>query len=126
MTTITNIQPKPYTQFGVKHERTNTSGNWSADVEKNKSIRIYGTYTRHQTPEQFDRTFQIGDTIEIGSYNFVYTGEIEAISDKRIVYRQYKNDKHTATLNLYDFINKNWDLDLVKISERNSETMQYI
>lgn len=116
---VRNIYPKPYVLYGKLHERKHEN-NWNADVKKNKQIRIFGEF---KEGKKFDRVFKIGDTVEIGSYNLIYTGEILSISEKTVTIDDSGRKKR---MSLYDFINKNYDLDLEKISKHNQNEMYYI
>lgn len=68
----------------------------------------------------FDRTFAIGDRVEYGSYNLIYTGPIVAITPQGV---KVQAGGVNQILKMYDFIWRNWDLDLEKIAERNANWM---
>ncbi len=121
MLTITNIQPKPRRIAGQLHQRP-ISDTYNADIEKNKSIRLYGTYRSYAKDAMaFDRTFKIGDRCVYDSYNLVYTGEIIAIGEKTVkVHKGGYPEGDNVQLSLYDFAWRNWDYDAARIAERNS------
>lgn len=91
-----------------------------ADIEKDQSIRIYGTYNNRE----FDRTFKVGDTVEFDSYNLIYTNPIMAIKNKYVEVKGHydKNER----MKLSTFVWRNYDLDLEHISKHNYETSYYI
>src|SRR5688572_5540085 len=82
--TVNHIQPKPYKRGGTTYQ-PNADAEFHAEIIKNKSIRIFGTYPNHKDgPQTFDRTFKVGDIVEYDSYNFSYTGPIVAIGAKTV------------------------------------------
>jgi hypothetical protein len=88
-----------------------------------KTIRIWGLYTNRNTPQTFDRTFKIGDTVEIDSYNYSYTGPIKNITKGYIECLHHTKVKR---LRICEFVSRNWDLDLEVIAKNNFETSMYI
>lgn len=127
MKTILNLRPKPVTKFGVTHESTyGLNCTFNADVEKNQSIRIYGTYGQREAVA-FDRTFKIGDKVEYDSYNLIYTGEIVAIGEKTVkIHKGNYQPEHNVVLDLFWFVNKNWGFDLERIGKHNREELMCI
>ena len=129
MIQLTNLAPKPRKHRGrvISHEPI---GELHADVERNVSIRLFGRVTSSQQRNEagewspmtvaFDRTFKLGDEAEYDSFNLVYTGQIVAITDK-IVTIQDGSERHR--LDLYEFIRRNWDLDLEKIGKNNQDVL---
>jgi hypothetical protein len=100
-----------------------------ADLVKGEWIRLYGLSDErdHYDPETgkhsryctaYDITFNIGDTCEYGSYNFIYTGTIIGISEKIILIKHH-GDQHTR-LDLHSFNWRNWDYDEEKIAKHNA------
>ena len=100
---------------------------FNADIWKNEKIRIWGYVTKKEyrgTEEPrtyrvyFDRTFKIGDVVDVDSYNLTYTHPITKISAQNVTYDQYGTSKR---LHIWEFINRNYDLDLEAIAKQNSE-----
>lgn len=90
-------------------------------------LRTVENYIEAEKPTRpryrlFNRTFHIGDTVEVGSYNLVYTAKITRITAKSVF---TDNDYSTCTtqFKLWEFINRNWNLDLAAINKQNSEWM---
>ena len=120
MQTITEIRSRDVTRYGITYPGTVMKG-VHADIDKGKSIRIYGTmYGWRSEPADFDLTFAMGDEAEHGSYNLVYTGDIVSIGAKTVTVDDH-GTRHRMTL--ADFISKNWDFDAKLIFERNADTM---
>lgn len=120
MTTTKNIQPKR----GIEDREI-----YNADIKKNESIRIYGTYKNHvKGPQEFDKTFKIGDRAEYDSWNLKYTGEIVAIGEKTVTIDTYpgSNNSERKRLDLHTFSWRNWNYNSGKIAEHNSNEMYYI
>ncbi len=122
MKTTKNIQPKAYTKFGTTHQLTE-SNIYHADITPKKSIRLYGTQINYNPPTDFDLTFKIGDQAEYDSYNLDYTGKIVAIGAKTITIEDHGE---RYRLDLHTFAWRNWDFNIVRISENNADTMMRI
>lgn len=113
MITVTDIQT-PW----------NTTNHFNAEIEKNKSIRIYGdTLNGRGEPTKFDKTFKVGDKAEYDSYNLSYIGTIIAIGEKTVTIQHY-NER--SRLNLRDFIWRNNDFVLEVVEAQNNIERQYI
>jgi hypothetical protein len=134
---IRNIQPKPYTRFGVKHQPKNTQGEYNANVEPGRTIQIFGVMTNRAKfnpitrrtepdPLHFERVFRIGDTVEHGSYNLTYTGKITAIGPQSVTVARNDIGENKKRMDLYEFIDRNCDLDLEKIAKDNAIEMECI
>jgi hypothetical protein len=103
--------------------RVEISSDIFADINRNKSIRIYGTYNGRV----FDKTFKIDDMAEYDSYNLSYYGEIKSITDKTVTIQERfgrEPRKHRLKLRAFMWRNHNFDLDTVKA--KNAETSHYI
>jgi hypothetical protein len=74
----------------------------------------------------YDKTFAIGDTVEYDSFNLSYHGEIKSIGAKGNVTVAKGYSERDARLDAECFTSRNWDLDLGKAFERNSEMMMSI
>lgn len=72
------------------------------------------------------RSFCVGDICEIDSYNLVYTGVIEKITEKSVVVRQYETDTKTKRMDIYMFAWRNYNFNEAETSRQNAETMMYI
>lgn len=123
MKTTKNIQPKSYTKFGETHhpEEKNI---YHVAITPKKSIRLYGTQINHLPgPIDFDKTFNIGDHAEYDSYNLSYTGKIISIGAKTVTIEDH-GERHR--LDLHTFAWRNWDFNIVRISEDNADTMMRI
>lgn len=79
---------------------------------KEKTLNIIGVCGK----ESFDRTFKIGDTVEVGSYNLIYTGEIVNIGEKTI---KVNDTGRVRMMKLGEFVYRNWNLDLESINKVN-------
>jgi hypothetical protein len=82
----------------------------------------YDPVTKGPTTESFPirREFRIGDIAEHGSYNMVYLGTIQAITQKTVT---IVDGDETHRLSLYAFAEKNWDFDAEAAAKRNAEWM---
>jgi|SRR5215471_15409344 len=131
----TDIQPKPWTRNGVTRQSKNTQGIYNAELVPGRSIRIHGVMTNrakydpilHRTisdPLYFDRTFHIGDVVEHGSYNLQYTGKITAIGKSTITIERSDICSSNKRMDLYEFVDRNCDLDLAKIARNNAAEME--
>lgn len=107
---VTRRKSKRYVH-GYGEEKTDMY----AEVERNKSIRIFGRYSGNT---YFDKTFKMGDQAEYHSYNLTYTGKIIQISDKCITVRT--SSSTTRRLDLHTFCWRNHDFDLQAIADRNA------
>lgn len=124
---IENIQPKQYKRRGIVYQSTNTQGTYHAEIENGKSIRIFGVCTNHVNgPQQFDRVFKIGDHAEYDSYNLKYNGKIIAIGNKTVTIKHYETSDRVTRLDVYEFVDRNWDFNLQKSERENSEAMYYL
>jgi hypothetical protein len=92
--------------------------NQFADVVRGKSIRIYGRFAG----SDFDKTFQIGDTVEVDSYNLTYFGEIVQITDKTVTIEPRHGQKNKR-LSLSHFTWRNYDFDYQKRLAANAGRM---
>lgn len=123
MLTVQNISPKPARIRGIiRQPRPESATVYNADIEANKSIRIYGTYgNRVGGPVAFDQTFRVGDRCEYDSYNLIYTGEIIAIGPKTVrIHKGGYPAGSNVVLDLYQFAWRNWDFDGQKIAAHNA------
>jgi hypothetical protein len=82
-------------------------------------IRIAG----FRNDKVYDRTFTIGETVAVGSYNLTYTGPIEAIGPKTVTVRAHGRLERQE---IYEFTYRNYDLDLAQIARENHETSMCI
>ena len=89
---------------------------YAVEIVKNKSIVIYKN-------DVLVNSFNLGDTAEYNSYNLSYTGNIVAISDKRIVIESYGR---RYSLDLNTFCWRNYNFDAVKTAEQNFRESMYI
>lgn len=137
MTTIvySDIQPKPYRRHGTVYTPNNTQGIYNAEVTPGVSVRIFGVMTNHakfdpilrrtvSDPVHFDRVFKVGDVVEHGSYNLSYTGKITAIGKSTITIERSDIGSSATRMGLYEFVDRNYNLDLARIERENAETMQ--
>lgn len=120
MKTVKNIQPK---------RGTETFNIYNADIKKNESIRIFGTYKNHVNgPQEFDKTFKVGEWAEYDSYNLKYNGEIVAIGEKTVTIEEYPGThnakKHRPSLHTFSWIN--WDYSDEKNAAHNAEERMYL
>lgn len=128
VSTKENIQPKPRTCRGTVYAPTNDKGAvFNADIANNRIvnnlIRIHGVYANHVNgPQKFSLYFQLGDVAVFDSFNLVYTGEIVKIAPKSVTIFD-KCSQRNKRLDLFDFIQRNWNFNLEKINKRNSEWM---
>ena len=123
MITVSNIKPKDRIYKGQVIVRR-LDGCFNADIEPGKWIRIYGAYNNARPGEQeFDRLFEVGDVVEYDSYNNSYTGPIVAIGRSTVTIDKDRSSKQIARLSLYEFIWRNYDLDLERIARKWAEWM---
>lgn len=126
ITEVKDVQPKARILYGRKYEPTNTQGTYNAEITKT-SIRIFGTMTNHVNGTQsFDRTFKLGDGAEYNSYNLKYVGTITQIGQKTVTIKHYEHSTTVTRLDLYSFIDRNWDFDSEAIARHNATEMLYI
>lgn len=92
-----------------------------AEIERNKSIRLFGEYNGCQV----DISFNLGDQAEYDSYNLIYHGPIVGISNKTVQIKERYADK-THRLDLYTFMWRNYNFKLEEVIARNQETSHYI
>ena len=89
---------------------------YAVEIVKNKSIVVYKN-------DVLANSFNLGDTAEYDSYNLRYTGNIVAISDKRIVIESYGRN---YSLDINTFCWRNHDFNAVKVAEQNHRESMYI
>lgn len=119
MIQVVPIVGKGRTYRGHKYPDTPTGV--VAHIERNKSIRMVGTYNN----QAVDITFKVGDTAEFDSYNLHYLGTITKITDKGVtIDPQYREG--TKRLSLHTFMWRNYNFDLADINARNADTSMYI
>lgn len=128
MVATLNILPKPRSRKGVKFQPDNTQGVYNATVTAphkgqavGATIRIWGTCTNRVTPTAFDRSFKVGDMAEYGSFNLKYNGKILAIGPKTIKIDASSTGGKVRSLDLFEFIDRNWDFDQAKSEAYNAE-----
>jgi hypothetical protein len=121
---IRDIKTKPRVFRGRKIEPENRYGVWNADITKD-TIRIFGTQNGSSYgPVEFDRVFTVGDRVEYDSYNLHYLGVIEAIGPSSVTIAE-RGERKTR-LGLFEFIWRNWNLDLGRIEKHNDEELMCI
>ena len=92
-----------------------------ANIEPARSIHMVGTYGNGPV----DITFNVGDTAEYDSYNLKYLGTITKISDKSVTIQPKYGDQ-VRRLDLNEFMWRNHDFNLEKVSAENAATRMYI
>ena len=92
-----------------------------AEVERNKSIRIYGKYSNRD----FDKTFKMGESAEYDSFNLTYYGEIVGISNKTVQIKESHGGR-IHRLDLYTFMWRNHNFDVDAAFEHNANERMYI
>ena len=80
-----------------------------ADVVRGKSIRIYGQYCSRD----YDKTFSIGDTVEVDSFNLTYFGTVVQITEKTVTIKPRYGERNKR-LSLLDFTWRNYNFDYQK------------
>lgn len=110
---VSHYRPSWWSPKGNKVKLLITEGEHTAEITTNESIII------KDSGGKVIQRFKIGDTVEQGSYNMVYTGEIIDIKSKYVTISGcpcgVQNHKYSQ------FIRRNWDLDLGKIGKHNAE-----
>lgn len=101
-------------RFGTVYPAQATD--YAVGIVKNKSILVYKNNV-------LVNSFNLGDIAEYNSYNLRYTGNIVAISDKRIVIESYGRN---YSLDINTFCWRNYDFDAVKVAEQNHKESMYI
>lgn len=124
--THTNIQPKPMKRKGQVITPANHDGTFNAEVVPGVSIRIFGVFTNRHVPVIFNKTFKIGDEVEHGSYNLIYTGKVIAIGPNSVTVERSDIGNKPMRMDLCAFIGRNWDFDAAKITRHNAEESQCI
>lgn len=113
-----------YVRKGQEPQDYNSTSTYNADVDpKGGTLRVFGTYGNRKEPVQFDREFKVGETVIYDSYNLIYTGTLQSIGPATVTVEHHGD---ISRLRLDDFINRNWDLDLARVSERNYDTSMHI
>lgn len=126
MKLVKDIQPKVRKRYSQIYA-SKTRGEFNAEIVNNTYIRIYGRYDNHvKGPKNFDRIFFCGDWAEYGSYNLKYNGRITTIGNKTVTIQHYENQSDVTRMDLYSFIDRNWDFDLIASQKYNSEEMHCI
>lgn len=93
-------------------------------VKPGLSIRLYGLErNRIDGPVDYDRTFEIGDTVAMDSYNMVYMGQITSIGAKTVT---IKGSLGTKRLNLERFSWRNRLFDVEETARRNAVERNYL
>lgn len=92
-----------------------------------KFIRLFGNYVGWQGSQgkPVDRTFKVGDTVEMDSYNLRYLGEIVNITEKRISIKG-RYGAGLKSMDLFSFSWRNYNFDLEEALAENAETSMYI
>lgn len=98
-------------------------GEYHAEIFPKKWIRIFGKFTNRAEPIYFDLVFNVGDEAQYGSYNLIYTGKIVSFGQKTITIEDH-GESHR--LDIYRFIDQNWDFDSERIAKYNAEEMMCI
>lgn len=120
---LENVLPKERKWHRVNNTKpTNTQGTYHAEIGRS-SIRVFGIMTNHVNgPQQFNKTFKVGDCAEYGSYNLIYTGTITNIGPKSVsIAHGTEQQPETTRLSIYEFIDRNWNFDAEKIEKYNLE-----
>jgi hypothetical protein len=123
-TTFACIERKGYKR-GTHVEPSKRVVGRFAVVSKGK-IRIVGLAypvrgNVHGDQSPYDRTFEIGDTVEYDSFNLSYHGKITSIGAGGNVTVAHPWGKRSTRLDAERFTSRNWDLDLVAAGQRNQE-----
>ena len=93
-------------------------------VRPGLSIRLHGIErNRRKNPVTYDKTYEIGDTVAMDSYNLVYMGQIVSIGAKTVT---IKGNLGTKRLNLERFSWFNRLFDLEDTARRNAEESYYL
>lgn len=122
---VRDIQSPAWTRHGVKHEGEIAQGH-HATIEVGKSIRLHGVETNRMSgPLAYDRTFGIGDTVAVDSWNLTYLGVITGIGAKTVTIEDQTMGR-VKRLSLYEFSWRNRCLDLERIAADNADTMMAI
>ncbi len=100
---------------------------WVETKAYNRSYAARGIDIRfvrdEYTDEPFERTFNIGDTVEVGSYNLVYLGKITQITAKSVLCKEDTYQGGNKRFDLFKFAHVNRDFDEAKAKKRNDEWM---
>lgn len=124
-----------YKRHGVEHPERVEKGSYA--VVTKTSVRLVGrrtfenetlgTITMCGEDGGYDRTFRIGDRVEYDSYNLHYTGIMRGVDrNGSVSVEKDEGGRRKTRLTLYEFNFRNRDLDLVRLAERNAETMMCI
>lgn len=120
--TLENIVPKARKYNRVQGiAPTNSQGVYNAEIIPGDSVRIYGTMTNHvKGPQAFDKTFKVGDKAEYASFNLIYVGTIVRIGPKTVTVKHYAHSATVTQLEIFGFVDKNWNFDEEKINRENA------
>jgi hypothetical protein len=127
--TFLNIREKDRT-FKGRHFPGEVHQGRHVAVTLGESIRLFGSDNNHYVPDgagrmvagerRYDLTFKIGDICELDSFNIVYFGRVEAITERSVSVRG-ESFKKLKRFDLATFERRNYDFDLAKAKKRNDE-----
>lgn len=71
------------------------------------------------------KTFRVGDTAVVGSYNLTYTGTIRSITEKTVTVVEHEGSsmEKVYRMSLARFAGRNWDFDAEETAKRNAAWM---
>lgn len=127
--TFLNIREKDRT-FRGRHIAGEVHAGRHVAVTPGESIRLFGSDNNHYIPDEsgrmthgtrhYDLTFKVGDVCELDSFNIVYFGRVEAITERSVSVRGESGGK-LKRFDLATFERRNYDFDLAKAKKRNDE-----
>lgn len=103
---------------------SNVFNNMNVEVVENDHITIFNIPKDNGVPTH--KTFCIGDMAEYDSFNLCYYGTITKITCKTVSIKEPYSDGKVHRLKFREFVLRNYDFDLVKMREHNSDVMNYI
>lgn len=114
---------EPARRFHGKDVPARIYAGQNADIVPGVSIRLFGEDPNYTELKPHDITFKVGGTCVVGSYNFIYTGKILAITAKTVT---VSDDGKARRMALHEFNRRNAHYDAQYIAERNDRTSQVI
>lgn len=72
-----------------------------------KSVRVFGVASNYARAVAVDRTFELGDVVEVDSYNLVYTERLTRITTSFVAFVRGGRSRESR-LDLATFASKNW------------------
>ena len=136
---MTEIKDRDSKRFGIVHPGRTLNGT-TVEIIPGERITIMtveeagsryvkndaGKYVPSTEDRLVTKTFTLGDTAEVGSYNLTYTGTVRKITEKTVTvveYEDFPGMRKTYRMSIYDFASRNKDFDAEETAKRNAVMM---